>query len=700
MYTIELYIEGKRVDLFQDESVKLTDSIQNVRDIDKVFTAFSQTFSLPASKVNNQIFKHYYDFSIDNGFDARKKVNAAIELNTLPFRTGKIKLEGVDLKDRKAHTYRVTFFGDIVVLKDKLGQDKLSDIDFSGYDVDYSSSLVIQKFSQINISDSMNLVVPLITHSQRVYYDSGPTANVPDSGNLHYTSNTHGVKWNELKYALRVNTIIQQLEIQYDLQFSTDFFRNVNVKEMHGMFLWLHRKSGKVEDLSGADIVTTLVDFIAVTYDGLFEIYQTTFCSYYTTSQISLLRLLVSPASGYYSTVYGIRIEENGVIVYNSGLTLTGTTSLSAGTDWVYYGGCYQVFVETNVDMQFSGAQWQGRGTANGYQANVAYNSGAFSATDVFKFNVSKQMPDIKILDFLTGLFKIFNLTAFVDTAGVIVVQPLDEFYANGIGHALGSKGTDITQYVDISSSQVNVALPFKEIYFKFEDTATFLANKFGEITGRPWGQISYSGNAKLDGGLYEIKAPFGHLLYERLSDSDGSIQPIQVGYNVNNDQSSYLGKPLLFYPIRVSVAGVEEGGIAVVDEVDDNNVAVSRVKRSNVIMPFNSVSLDPSVNNFQLNFFEETSEWTRNENGQIFTGNLFNKYYKNYIESVFNPKQRLTKVSAYLPMSFLLNYKLSDRLVIGDKQYKINSISTNLQSGKSDLELITDRIITVPESP
>ena len=116
--------------------------------------------------------------------------------------------------------------------------------------------------------------------------------------------------------------------------------------------------------------------------------------------------------------------------------------------------------------------------------------------------------------------------------------------------------------------------------------------------------------------------------------------------------------------------------------------------------MPFNSVSLDPSVNNFQLNFFEETSEWTRNENGQIFTGNLFNKYYKNYIESVFNPKQRLTKVSAYLPMSFLLNYKLSDRLVIGDNQYKINSISTNLQSGKSDLELITDRIITVPQLP
>ena len=694
MYTIELYIDGKRVDLFKDESVKLTDSIQNVRDIDKVFTAFSQTFSLPASKVNNQIFKHYYDFSIDNGFDARKKVDSAIELNTLPFRTGKMKLEGVDLKDRKAHTYRVTFFGDIVVLKDKLGQDKLSDIDFSGYDEDYSSTSIISKFAQTNISDYTNIVAPLITHTQRLYYDNA--TNVADSGNLKYGTAHQGVKWNELKYAIRVNSILQQLELQYNIQFSTDFFRNVAIKEMHGMFLWLHRKSGKVEDLSGANTVETLVDWNFIASEDYFDIYNTTFCSYYTNSAIQQLDLIVTPNSNYFQTLYGIRIEENGQVVYNSGVTITGSITINGLTEWTYFGGCYEVYLITDLDMEFSSVRWQAGGITFGTSYTVNYSTGFFAATNVFKFNVSKQMPDIKILDFLTGLFKIFNLTAFVDTAGVIVVQPLDEFYADGIGHFLGSKGTDITQYVDISSSQVNVALPFKEIYFKFEDTATFLANKFGEITGRPWGQISYSGNAKLDGGLYEIKAPFGHLLYERINDaSNNALKDIQWGYNVNNDQSSYLGKPLLFYPIRVS-----SGAISIVDEVDSDNVAVSHISRSTVIMPFNSVSLDPSVNNFQLNFFEETSEWTRNENGQIFTGNLFNKYYKNYIESVFNPKQRLTKVSAYLPMSFLLNYKLSDRLVIGDNQYKINSISTNLQSGKSDLELITDRIITVPQLP
>ncbi|BCV04738.1 MAG: hypothetical protein CM15mV90_030 [uncultured marine virus] len=84
--------------------------MQNVRDIDKIFIRSTKTFSVPASKTNNKIFKHYYNFDFQNGFDARLKVNATLEINSLPFKRGKIKLEGVDLKDRKPHTYRITFW--------------------------------------------------------------------------------------------------------------------------------------------------------------------------------------------------------------------------------------------------------------------------------------------------------------------------------------------------------------------------------------------------------------------------------------------------------------------------------------------------------------------------------------------------------------------------------------------------------------
>jgi len=126
MQKLVLYIGSERLDLFKDETVSLTQTIQNVKDIKKIFTEFTQTFSVPASKKNNKIFKHYYNFHISNGFDARRKQDATLELNDITFKIGKIRLDGVDLKNNLAHTYKITFFGNTVDLKDILGDNQLS----------------------------------------------------------------------------------------------------------------------------------------------------------------------------------------------------------------------------------------------------------------------------------------------------------------------------------------------------------------------------------------------------------------------------------------------------------------------------------------------------------------------------------------------------------------------------------------------
>ena len=50
-----------KVDLLNDENISLTQVIQDIRDIDKVFTDYSRTFNLPASEINNKLFKHWYN---------------------------------------------------------------------------------------------------------------------------------------------------------------------------------------------------------------------------------------------------------------------------------------------------------------------------------------------------------------------------------------------------------------------------------------------------------------------------------------------------------------------------------------------------------------------------------------------------------------------------------------------------------------
>ncbi len=134
-----------RADLFDDESVVITDSVLNVKDIGKTFTPFSQQFNLPASKLNNKLFRHYENFGIENSFDARFRHDAIIKLNGIDYKKGKIQFKSVSLKDNKAHAYKVVFYGDAVELKEILGETKLSGLV-------YDSSLNFE-YSQTNIEN-------------------------------------------------------------------------------------------------------------------------------------------------------------------------------------------------------------------------------------------------------------------------------------------------------------------------------------------------------------------------------------------------------------------------------------------------------------------------------------------------------------------------------------------------------------------
>jgi len=703
---LQLYIQDTRVDLFKDETVSLTDSIKNVKDIKKVFTTFTKTFTLPASSTNNKLFKHNYNFNIEGGFDNRKKVDAKIELNHVPFRTGKIKLEGVDLKENQAHTYRVTFFGDIVELKDKLGEKKLSDLDLSSYNTAYNPTAIETNLTSSNVA-SDDIIAPLITHSQRLFYNSDTSVDVADSGNLHYHSgggqHIKGVKWNELKYALRVNKIIEAIETDFNLSFSSDFFKNTSLTEFDHLYMWLHRKSGAVEDLSGSTTTfETIVDgwtpvtisdfFIKQNFGYEYNLTATTF----TTNIPTFDNPTFTNATGLHdfyvqlettdTDAYDVALQRDGITVFSK-TNHTGDIKISADSsdthNFTYAAGSYQVIITSTSQISFSGIFWYSlfkydAGTPLFLFANSTNaNTGAYNTNSSFTFNVDKQIPDMKIIDFLTGLFKLFNLVAYVES-NVIQVKPLDTYYST-------SNTYDITQYTNVDKSQVNTALPFKEIIFEFEDTDSFLANTFGELNNRKWGKIFYNEGQDLAESEYKIQAPFGHFLFERISDTattnNEGQKNIQWGYSVDSNQDPYIGKPLLFYPVYVTT-----GVISFVDAVDIDNVAISHKQITKVNIPSNSPSRNSSTNKMQLNFNNEVNEYT---NDTTFVASLFEKYYSNYIRSVFNVKQRITKVNARLPMNILLNYSLADKFIISGKSYRINSITTNLTTGEADIELL-----------
>jgi hypothetical protein len=102
--------------------------------------------------------------------------------------------------------------------------------------------------------------------------------------------------------------------------------------------------------------------------------------------------------------------------------------------------------------------------------------------------------------------------------------------------------------------------------------------------------------------------------------------------------------------------------------------------------LPSNTPDFNSATNAHQLNYNIETNEWTGDT---TFNETLYQEYYSSYIADVFNTKTRLTKLKAYLPLKILLNYNLGDTFIVAGNAYKINSISTNLLTGESNLELL-----------
>ena len=139
MQKLQVYISGERIDLFKDEQVSISLSQQDVKDPAKIFAEFTKSFTVPASKTNNKIFDHYYNFNIINGFDARNKVSANIELNNIPYKQGFVALNGVELKNNKAYAYKITFYGNTINLTKLFGEDDLSDLsELNSYNLNYT----------------------------------------------------------------------------------------------------------------------------------------------------------------------------------------------------------------------------------------------------------------------------------------------------------------------------------------------------------------------------------------------------------------------------------------------------------------------------------------------------------------------------------------------------------------------------------
>ena len=642
--TLHIYRNDKsyRIETFDDEKISIVSSVQQINDISKIFTDFSQSFTIPATPTNNQIFSHWYDNSIDNGFDQRIRYDGYIEIDTQLFRRGRWQIEGVSVKDNKIENYKITFYGLLKSLFDKFGKEKLQQLsDVNDSTMTYNSANVI---GRVATTTNYDLFFPLISSSRAWQNTGGGVGDI--------TTLSGSIKYGELFPALRIKKIFDAIESRYGVTLQSTFFNSNRFKEA---FLYLKNK----ETMS---VYTELlpVNFTTATANTLFwesSVANDTIkykLATYSPYNSAKLTMTVTTTGSYILYVY-----KNGSQVVTTNGTGTQTFTIfdesqgGAGSNV----GTYSFAVQKQSLGSFT-TSVEGSYKFSVTKINLTMTSP--SQTPISNFDLTNYMPDMLVSDFVNGILKMFNLTAYSEYGVNYIFEQIEDWYSVG-------KIKDFSEYT-LTDNEIERVKSFNKVNLTYQKCESILNRQFSDLFAREYGDLTYTFSN--DGGEYSINLPFENLMFNRFG---GTL--LQVGYCLNKDLKPYQPKPIILYKLGNKTASFYIGTTA----MTQYNVFGSDVVENNVP--------------YSLNWGLEISAWY----DSVVSDTLFSNYYLRYLNNLYSLKSRLIKTTLKLPLIELINLKLNDRIIIRDRRYVINQFTTDLDTMEVKIELLQDFRETIP---
>jgi hypothetical protein len=656
------YENSERLELFNDETINLTSTVQNVQDISKTFTDFSQSFTIPASDHNNRILQHFYQSDVNALFDYNLRLDSFIEIDLTFFRRGKLQVEKSNLKNGRPESYTVTFYGDGRTLKDYFGEDLLSDLDYTDYNHVYSGTEVKNRLT--DGTNQYDVKYPLIS-SKRIWHYQSNYVNATTPNWLDITSisqndihaSSGAIHFEELFPAVRVSTIFDLIQAKYGVTFNGTFLQDDRFTK-----LFLYYKNKTEFDIIGKQHLVDIQSVSAPT--GLYDLspYIDTTADTITftelngvlTHQLEIEILSLSTAATIYADVF-----QNGNLLNSVQISATGTYTLDVVNQTSGLNAVYQVYLRPAAAVNVTHSLKYSIFYLSGLSLVTETQSTTDAATNmILTQSLEYNAPQMKVSDFFAGILKTFNMVCVGSGENTYDIAPLDDWYGQG---AI----VDITEDTDIASIDVARMPLYKKITFKYQDSDCFLNKQFTQVYSRGYGDMTYQ--YPYDGGEFTVDLPFENILQQKFTGTN-----LQVGYALNNEFAPYTPKPILLYQY---------------DNLDCHfkYKAGSTVTITNYT-PFGQ---DLRYNNTDLtsNFSPETSTLLNYPIQQT----LFAQYYFSYLYNFYNLKQRLINVKTILPVGVLTNLKLNDRLIIRDKRYIINDMNTNLTTGEVQFSLYLD---------
>lgn len=701
-----------KLDLFEDESINLNHKLKDSNDIAKVFSTYSQTFSIPATFNNTKTLSYFFDADVVSN-TKKNYVDAKIYVNKQLFKKGKINITEGKFEKEVAKSYSITFLTGGATLKELVGDTLVTDIyskeSFDGsYTLKNSSEIGWDRdnvFNLVNSPSFSNFIVPLISNKRVWSYNTGASSDVKwvnSSTNL-----PKAIDIRELRPAIKYKKVLQDIFSAYNIPIDCPL---LNTSKLNNLFihitgenLYSAPQKLAVSDgwtsyqddpflpvvphqwdvtTSGTDTINIFPTNNATTQVGVFNISFDIQDAYNSSEKLDVEFRIIDQRPGKVGQlITSLRgIELGGNKIYASlhidktlygGITTANplkfsievVTSNVATWDDVDYG----LFITNNPRTYLYGKK-------NFFNGNAFYNTNV---------QLEKSLPEMKIIDFLSSFFKMFNIYVFQeDNSDVLKLYTVDEFVGDEVEYNLVN---------DSSTAKTQEA--YNRYDFRHKESNYFSNVAFRKAVGREYGQLIYNTGIKENKGIYEVTTDYSivpqtfiagtNIVTQYGFDSSNPTDDFvgSGGYGSNGLYTPNTGEMTLFYYNGTDFLK-DEGGANITLGFRGNTQTKQLTKYPIVTITNDITTPLTSSIGFQL-------EINIYPIGFNYNKTLYSEYYSDIVESLVGINKKTYDYECILTPIQILDFSLINTVIIRNRRYKIEEAVVNIVTGKTKLKLI-----------
>ena len=697
-------------DLYEDENIPLTLSVDNFKNAAEKVQSYSKAFNLPASKRNNLIFDNV--FEITRYVDGQSiNFNPLIQTKAVLKQDGFVIFEGflrlLDISEKNGElSYNVNLYAEVTALADTLKIRTFQDLGFLELEHDYNITQIQNSWD--NTGTGISYTYP----ADSGFRDAYDTVKYPfvDWNHQMVVSDGYGgtagnPKLSKLEDAFRpfiqLKYLIDRIFSDSPFTYTSTFFNTTTFKKLYMDFNWGANENGAAPSQTGLlyqKTDQTTDQFMTQSFqlinlqtqqtlvgDNLWNVNRFTsdVNNLQVTGQYRLTLFNTNTVISGITRKVELRLQKmktgpSGVVVLETLATTSGTLNPQGTLNGILQGS----FSTTLNSGEFIGFRARQHDDSSNqvkvYLGNASYLDVDWNnnAAQVYTL-LDSARSDLNQWEFLKGIMTMFNMVTIPDPDDVnnIIIETYEHVFiksSNNNSVSLADRGithnwTDKVNYETMKIeplSELNKKTTFK--YVEDEDDYAFSVYK-RDVGGFLYGSAVWDAtDLTLLAGEEEVVAePFAATVLKPLmSQYQQFVIPSLYSMSEDGETASFDNSPRIMYNAGLSTTGTIDYYVPAQNSVGAATLTLYLKAGHLSSMPSSVSSLDYNFGACQL-----IPAWTPSVN------NLFNRFWLPYYDELYDPNTRVVTVKINLNAGDINTFKFNDQVMIKNRAYRVNKI-------------------------